>query len=189
MRLWRSAGTAEFAKNSVRTRNSIISKRHNARALWLRYIYKLVLSKLFCIICYLDNIAQLIVLLQQKYGKVRASLEPMPGESADSSFHPRKRIIISVTGNPAVLNQDPKKTPRLLPLSRNSLEVLNAERGKNKRSPKGSIGIRTRGLSHLASCFQPEARSTRSDNHTTRPLSRLNLCAEKVRFQAILEAI
>jgi hypothetical protein len=154
------------------------------------HFYKLVLSKLFYVICYLNNIAQLIVLLQQKYGKVRASLEPMPGVSTDSSFHPRKRIIISVTGNPAVLNRNPKKTPRLLPLSRNSLEVLNAEeRGKNKRSPKGSIGIRTRGLSHLASCFQPEARSTRSDNHTTRPLSRLNLCAEKVRFQAIFEAM
>ena len=32
----------------------------------------------------------------------------------------------------------------------------------------------------MASCFQPEARSTRSDNHTTRPLSQLKFPQEGV---------
>ena len=125
----------------ARIQNIVISKRQKRKsAVPTLYLYKLVLSKLIYIICYPNSIAQLTVLLQQKYRKIIASLEPVPGISADSSFLTRKRITISITDNPATPNRDPNKTPRLLPLSCNTLrnlEMLNEAKTKNKKVTQG----------------------------------------------------
>jgi hypothetical protein len=57
----------------------------------------------------------------------------------------------------------------------------------HERAKKGSIGIRTRGLSQFMA-FSTRGRSARSDNHTTRPLSLESVLTLDTEIEHFLES-